>query len=468
MKRRDLFKGGSFAFLGSALLNPADALASITANGKAGKAKNIIFMVSDGMSTGTLNMANLLLKRKEGKTGNWLSLYEQNKVVRALMDTASASSLVTDSAAASSSWGGGKRVPNGSLNVNADGSENIPIWQKFKSTGKAVGVVTTVTATHATPAGFCVNSKKRSDEPVIAEKYLRLGIDVVMGGGFEHFDKSLRKDKEDLFAKYRQSGYSVFTDRTSLLNHRSNGGPLLGIFHQDALPYSLDRSSDKDLLEKVPALAEMTKVAIASLSQHKNGFVLQVEGGKVDWAAHANDIGALLYDQLAFDEAIGEAVAFAERDKETLVIITTDHGNANPGIFYGSKADANFDRLQQFSKSNTWILNQIDRKTSRSTLIEMIEQTQGYVITDAQAASLLKHYELLDEEGIYNPRKLPFRQLAEIQREFTSVGWGSMDHSGDYVELAAFGPGSELIKPFIKNFEIHNLLLSAAGVSFRA
>src|SRR5690606_27005997 len=122
----------------------------------------------------------------EGKQSNWLALYEQNKVTRALMDTASASSLITDSAAASSSWGGGVRVPNGSLNVNADGTENTPILQKFKKAGKSIGVVTTVTATHATPAGFCITSKKRSDEPGIAVKYLDLGVDVIMGGGIEH------------------------------------------------------------------------------------------------------------------------------------------------------------------------------------------------------------------------------------------------------------------------------------------
>lgn len=92
-------------------------------------------MVSDGMSTGTLNMASLSLQRKEGRQSHWLRLYEEQKAVRGLMDTALGNALVTDSAAASSSWGGGVRVPNGSLNVNTDGSFNKPILQKFKTAG---------------------------------------------------------------------------------------------------------------------------------------------------------------------------------------------------------------------------------------------------------------------------------------------------------------------------------------------
>lgn len=464
MKRRDLFKGGALAFLGSTLLSPLELL-SAPAPKKGKFAKNIIFLVSDGMSIGTMNMANMLLQRKEGKTSNWISLYEQNKVVRALMDTASANSLVTDSAAASSSWGGGKRVPNGALNVNADGSENTPIWQKFKKAGKSAGVVTTVMATHATPAGFCVNSNKRSDEPGIALKYLQHGIDVVMGGGLENFSPEIRKDKRNVFEEYSKKGYQVFWDRKAMNSYTGTTKPMLGVFYEEALPYSVDRGSDKDLIEKIPTLAEMTQKAIDTLKQNKNGFVLQVEGGKVDWAAHGNDIAALLYDQIAFDEAVGIAMDFAEKDGDTLVVITTDHGNSNPGLFYGSKADKNFERIFNFKQSNNWILSGIDRNTSPNTLIDKIESAQGIAITTDEAKKILSHYEKLDEKGLYNPRKLPFKELAIIQERFTSVGWGAMDHSGDYVELAMYGPGSELLTPFVKNYELHNLMLKAAGVA---
>lgn len=468
MKRRDFFKGTSLAFLGTTLLSPFDSLAGvIDLNGsKKGKiAKNIIFLVSDGMSIGTLNMTSMLLQRKEGRQSNWLSLYEQNKVKRALMDTASANALVTDSAAASSSWGGGVRVPNGSLNVNADGSENTPIWQKFKKAGKAAGCVTTVPITHATPAGFCVASKSRNGQEEIALKYLDLGFDVMMGGGTEYFSADKRKDKKDVFKLYEQKGYKVIRDRKGLKSlSAAHKSPTLGVFYENALPYSLDRANDPGLSEQVPTLAEMTQQAISILSKNSNGFVLQVEAGKVDWAAHANDTGALLYDQIAFDDAIKIAMDFAEKNDDTLVIVTTDHGNANPGLFYGSKSNANFENVHQFKHTNEWILAGVDKNFRASSFIEKIKEAQGIVIKKDEALSILKHYETLDEEGLYNPKKLPFKHLASVQTDYTSIGWGSMTHSGDYVELAMFGPGSELLKPFVKNTELHNLMLEAAGV----
>ncbi|MFT2008863.1 alkaline phosphatase [Pontibacter sp. 13R65] len=464
MKRRDFFKNTTLATAGVTLLPAFGFTDSI--DKRAGKtAKNIIFLVSDGMSTGTLNMADLLLQRKEGRKSHWVSLYEENRAMRALMDTASANSLVTDSGAASSSWGGGVRVNNGSINVNPDGSSNKPILQKFKAAGKAVGCVTTVPITHATPAGFCIASKTRDDQEGIARQYLSLRLDLMMGGGTEFFTAEKRKDKADLFQEYSLQGYNVIRNRKELMNLSTSAGtPVLGVFHENAVPYSLDREQDKQLKEQVPTLADMTSQAIKHLKNNKKGFVLQVEGGKVDWAAHANDISGLLYDQIAFDDAVGVALEFAEKDKETLVIITTDHGNANPGLYSDEKADENFDKIQKFRHTNDWILTGISRDFSPRQVVERVEAAQSFAITIDEAQILLKHIKALDESGIYNPKKLPFSQLAQIQYNYTSVGWGSIHHSADYVELAMVGPGSELLKPFVKNIELHNIMLKACGV----
>ncbi|MFT3948179.1 MAG: alkaline phosphatase [Agriterribacter sp.] len=469
MQRRDFFRNGSLAFIGSTFLgqNPLQASA-IPAKGLKRKARNIIFMVSDGMSTGTLNMADLLLQRKEGRRSTWLSLYDEQIINRALMDTASASSLVTDSAAGSSSWGGGVRVKNGSLNVNADGSINTPILQKFKNKGKSVGCVTTVPIAHATPAGFSITNNKRGDMDEIAEQYLPLRFDVMMGGGIDNFMAATRKDKRDMVNEYRLASYKVVTNRNDMLQIKpAPGNLLLGLFYDSGLPYSLDRANDQTLTEAVPTLAEMTQKAIEVLNNNKQGFAMQVEGGKVDWAAHANDVGGLLYDQVAFDDAVKVAIDFAKKDKETLVIITTDHGNANPGIFYGSAADKNFDNIQKFRHTNEWILNGINRNFTIDQVIERVEYAQGMILKKDEATELLKHYTSFDEAGLYNPRKLPFKYLADVQRNYTSVGWGSMDHSGDYVELAMYGPGSELLKPFVKNTDLHYLMLEAAGMEVK-
>lgn len=464
MERRNFLKHSSLVLVGAGLFKSASGENVVASQSVAnGLAKNIIFLVSDGMSSGTLTMADLLLQRKEGRTSQWVQLYSDNLVRRALMDTASASSLVTDSAAASSSWGGGVRVKNGSLNVNVDGSFNKPILQKFKAAGKAVGCVTSVPVAHATPAGFCVNNNKRGDMEEIAADYLKLRFDVMMGGGTELFTSDGRKDKRDLFKEFTDGGFNVLQNRNQLLNIKGvNNKPILGVFNPTSIPYALDRENDTELKERTPTLAEMSKAAIEQLSKNKKGFALQIEGGKVDWAAHANDAGGLIYDQIAFDDAVKVAMDFAKTNKETLVIITTDHGNANPGLFSGP--DKNFERLINFKHTNDWVLMGINRNFSSKQVIERLEAAQGYAITDEEAKTILSHYEKLDESGLYNSYKLPFKTLADIQRKYTSIGWAGTDHSGDHVELAMYGPGSEKLKPFVINYELHNFMLNAAGV----
>lgn len=463
MNRRKFLKG-STALTGLFTLGPSVILAndfeSISKKNK--KAKNIIVLISDGMSTGTLQMANLYSQNILGKNGNWMNLYAENKVSRALMDTASASSIVTDSAAASSSFGGGHRVKNGVLNIGANGERYLPLWQKFKNVGKKAGCVTTVTITHATPAGFCVNSDSRNAENEIAETYAQLGIDVLMGGGDEFFNPKKRADKKDVYGIYEQKGYQILKNNTDLSNIKK-GKKTLGVFSSGALPYSIDRTNLSDL-QNTPTLAEMSKAAIDQMKDHENGFVLLIEGGKVDWAAHANDVAALIHDQLAFDEAVKAAIDFAEKDKETLVIITTDHGNANPGVIYGSEATKNFNSIADYKYTNEYILNSIHADFNLQQIKDWIQETNKFSISDEEAKHLLNFYSGLEktEDGLYNYKKLPYKAYSEIQKKHNNVGWISMDHSGDYVELAMFGPGSELLKPFIKNTDLHYLMLKAS------
>lgn len=463
MNRRRFLKGSTL-LSGLAVMSPtvifSNDLESISKKNK--KAKNIIFLISDGMSTGTLQMANLYSQNILNKNGNWMNLYAENKVSRALMDTASASSAVTDSAAASSSFGGGYRVRNGVLNVGPNGEKYLPIWQKFKNAGKKAGCVTTVTITHATPAGFCVNSDSRNAENEIAEMYAGLGLDVLMGGGDEFFNPDKRSDKKDIYKIYQENGYQVVKDKTELGNLKK-GAKTLGVFSTGALPYSIDRTNIPEL-QHTPTLAEMSKAAIDQMKDHKDGFVLLIEGGKVDWAAHANDIAALIHDQLAFDEAVKTAIDFAEKDTETLVIITTDHGNANPGLIYGTDATKKFNSIADYKYTNEYILNAIHSNFNLQQIKDWIYQTNKISLSDQEAQHLLDFYSGLEkmEDGLYNYKKLPFKAYSEIQKKHNNIGWISMDHSGDYVELAAFGPGSELLKPFVKNTDMHYLMLEAA------
>lgn len=465
MKRRDFLKGGSLAF-GGLLCTPIGAKAN-TIKEEFGrkKAKNIIFLVSDGMSSGTLNMADLYSRRKLGKPSTWISLYEDTLVNRGVMDMASLNSVVTDSAAASSSWGGGHRVNNGSLNIGPNGEEYLPILQKFKKAGKKVGCVTTVPITHATPAGFSVFTKSRNSQEEIASIYSELGFDVMMGGGHKYFDAAQRKDKKDMYSVFRNKGYSVARNKSEM-NAAPKHKPLLATFDEDGLPYTTDHNSSSFMKNNIPTLAEMTSKAINHMKDHKNGFVMQVEAGKVDWAAHGNDIAGLLYDQLAFDDAVKVAMDFAKKDGNTLVVITSDHGNANPGLIYGKNVNTDFDRIQKFTQTNEWILQGINPTDSVSSVKNRIAQANaGINISDEQAKELLGYYSKAKlEDGVYNPRHLPFKLLSDIQKEHTSVGWISMDHSADYTELAMYGPGSDQMKPFMKNTDMHTFLLKVAHV----
>ncbi|WP_407481771.1 alkaline phosphatase [Elizabethkingia meningoseptica] len=467
MDRRKFIKGAAL-LSGFLTLNPMDLFANDLKRlpKSKGRTKNIIFMISDGMSSGTLAMANQYSRNILGKTGSWINLYQENKVSRALMDTASASSMVTDSAAASSSFGGGTRVKNGVLNIGANGEKYIPIWQKFKKAGKKTGCVTTVTITHATPAGFCVNSDSRNAELEIAEMYAGLGLDVMMGGGDEFFNPKKRADKKDVYGLYQQKGYQILQNRSDLMKLEKDKR-VLGVFSPGALPYTIDRNNIPEL-QNTPTLAEMAKSAIDQMKDHQEGFVLQIEGGKVDWAAHANDVAGLIHDQLAFDEAVKVAIDFAEKDKNTLVIITTDHGNANPGTIYGADATKNFNSIANYKYTNEYILNAIHADFNLQQIKDWIYETNKIRLPDDDAKHLLSFYSGIEkhEDGLYNYKKLPFKAYSEIQKKHNSVGWISMDHSGDYVELAMYGPGSELLKPFVKNTDLHYLMLEAAGVPF--
>ena len=201
-----------------------------------------------------------------------------------------------------------------------------------------------------------------------------------MGGGNKYFDASLRKDKKDMYAAFSTKGYNVAKSKADLKNI-DYSKPILGVFDEDALPYAIDRKNNPELEAKIPTLAEMTQVAINAMKSHKNGFVLQVESGKVDWAAHGNDVAGLIHDQLQFDDAVKVALDFAKADGNTLVIITTDHGNANPGLVYGKYVNDHLDSIQYYNQTNESLLNKIKPETSEKQLIDLINANLGFTIT---------------------------------------------------------------------------------------
>ncbi|TVQ13083.1 MAG: alkaline phosphatase [Balneolaceae bacterium] len=395
-----------------------------------------------------------------------MRLYEEGRVARGLMDMASANSIVTDSAAAASSWGCGVRIVNGAVNMGPDGEEFPILLPMFRDAGKATGLVTTTRITHATPAGFSVHATQRGLEDEIAEKQIAGGFDVLLGGGNTHFDPAIRPDGKDLYAQASSSGYSIFRNKSEMQAWNETG-KALGIFHDSHVPYTIDHLNTPEYLENIPTLAEMSRAAINRLSRNPNGFILQIEGGRVDHAAHSTDVAGLIFDQIAFDDAIGAVMEFTENRDDTLVIITTDHGNANPGLNGQgpgyNDSNTNFDKIRDFKYSNYWILSGLNRDSSISQIQERFEEATKLQVSSRHAGILRQAYRG-EHQPVYSMMSSPWATLGQILAEHTSVNWIGTAHTSDYVELAAYGPGSEAIGAFTRNTDLFGLMNRAAGI----
>ena len=426
-----------------------------------GKARNVIFLVSDGMSLGTLSVAEQFRRRRDGRGTAWLGLYGDPRVRRALMDTASANALITDSAAAGSAWGGGMRVPNGALNVGPAGERPTPILQAARAHGRATGLVTTASITHATPASFAVNHPRRNEQDAIAELYAASGIDLFLGGGARYFDPAQRPDQRDLFAEMQRQGYAVARTKTELAAI-SDRPMVLGLFADDYQPYALDHAHSPALSAAQPTLAEMTRFALRQLTARggDGGFFLQVEGARIDHAAHANDFGGLIHDQLDFDDSVAAVREFTADRDDTLVIVTTDHGNANPG-FNGS--DIAFERSFGFTQTNHGIMNGLNAESTAAAIRERVHLATSLPLTDEE----LNHLQAAlrgDYRTAYRRMQSPIVVLGQLLANHIEIGWNGGSHTSDLCEVAAYGPGSETLPALILNTDLHALMRRAADL----
>jgi alkaline phosphatase len=459
VNRRDFLKAASTG----AVLFGAPEVGRGVDSAKAGRgaARNVVVVVSDGMSLGTLSLAEQFRRRRDGRGTAWMGLYRDGRVRRALMDTASASSLVTDSAAASSAWGGGRRVRNGAINVGPGGERPVPVMRAAREAGLGTGLVTTATVTHATPAGFAVNAPARNDEADIAAAYAETGIDVILGGGARFFEAATRPDGRDLTAEFGRRGYAVVRRRDALT--AAAPGKVLGLFAASHLPYTLDHASSAALTAAVPTLAEMARVALARLEAGGRGFLLQVEGARVDHAAHANDFGGLVHDQLALDDALAEVLAFAARRDDTLVVVTTDHGNANPGLNGGGNPDQAFERTFAFRQTNDWVVAGLGADSAADAVRARVAEATGVGLGDEEIA-LLQSAIRGQYRDAYRVRQTPVVILGQLLANHIGVGWTGIQHTSDLVELVALGPGSERVGGLMLNTDLHRVMTETLGL----
>jgi alkaline phosphatase len=430
------------------------------------KVRGVVFMVSDGMSPGVLTLAEAYsqLTRKHGT--QWWSLLNDRSAARGLMDTASANSMVTDSAAASTAWGGGQRVNNGAINVSTDGKEITPIAAFLKKKGARIGLVSTATITHATPAGFASSVSKRGDEDDIAPQYLDR-VDILLGGGSGHFSKKDRADKRDLAGDFAKAGYGIVNNRDALLAAREE--KLLGTFTRGHLPFSIDRDQNPAMAAAVPTLTEMAQAALSRFLTSDKPFLLQIEGARIDHAAHLNDIGALLGDQLAFDDALAAVMVLIGKRDDILLVVTSDHGNANPGLNGMGSAYAEstqrFARITGMKASHErlfaeWVKTQ---GGTTASLTALIKQHLDFTLKPEQAAALIeifeKHPVVEWSEQLSKPEGL----LGQFAGNHTGIGWTGTTHTSDPTLVSAVGPQSDRFAGMVRNTEVFGHLMEMLG-----
>lgn len=431
----------------------------VSASVKGNRARNVILLVADGMGIGTLSLAHHWSLQERQRPLHWMDLYRRPGFITGIQDTASENSPVTDSAAAGSAWGSGQRVPNGQINVSASGEALKPIGHHARELGKRVGLVTTTRMTHATPATFIANVEHRDEEDRIADQYLERGVELLLGGGSKSF--LAEEDGVDRISSFREGGYRICRNRNELnaLGSAQRGQPLLGLFAEDHIPYAVDRSYDGDLKQQIPGLVEMARVALRELSSAPDGFLLQIEGGRVDHAGHANDPAAILHEQLEFDEVIAQALAFQQENPDTLLIVTTDHGTGGcqldgvgPGYVNTSAALGN---LKNFRMSMEMLVRRLEEGGPIAELLEKAtSKTPETALVEQIRAMREKDYGMA--WGFH-------LALNSVIHGSSGVGWSSHFHTSECVECLASGPGSDTIPSFFENRELFNIMTNAMG-----
>ncbi|MCP5537011.1 MAG: alkaline phosphatase [Akkermansiaceae bacterium] len=426
-------------------------------NDNRGVPKKVIFMVSDGMNHGALSLAQHSRALFDRRTTHWMQLYQEKPAVRALVETFSANSIVTDSAAAASAWGGGQRVDNGTINIDpASGKPIAPLQSLLKERGIPTGLVSTATITHATPAGFAANTPTRGDQQLIAQQYHQRGVEVLLGGGRQFFPG-------ELLRKFSKDGYQILNNRRELLDAKNPRQPLLGLFSPGHIPLAIDREAQKNLQETVPSLAEMAQIAVGRLDTLTSGqWFLMVEGARIDHCGHANDACGSIREQLAFDDAIGAMLAYAATREDVLVIITTDHGcggiqlngvNARPdqgmapGIYTGTTPA--FKKIAGFNRSFEWLAN-AGSGLSGPPLRDYLAKHTGIA---------------LSKDELKMAQGLKGNVLADIFGRHHGITWTGGNHTADLAEFCAYGPGSHQFPGFMKNTDVHGHLLRALAIA---
>ncbi len=272
---------------------------------KQNKPVNVILMIGDGMG---LSQASSAFYFKKDKVN-----ISRFKYI-GLFKTSSASHKITDSAAGATAFSCGKKTYNGAIGVSTDTTNLENITELLSKEGYKCGLVATSSITHATPAAFYAHAKYRSQYELIASQLPTSNISFFAAGGLQFFNK--RTDSNNYLDSLVNKGFEVDTTalKSKIGDYNKKYGFLLA---NDGMPTMLEGRAE--------FLPNATELAIEYLSKSNKGFFLMVEGSQIDWGGHNNNADYLISEMIDFDNAVGKALDFAEKDGNTLVIVLADH-----------------------------------------------------------------------------------------------------------------------------------------------
>ncbi|WP_282775442.1 alkaline phosphatase [Phaeodactylibacter xiamenensis] len=287
-------------------------------------ARNIIFLIGDGMGLGHISAALYA-------NDNSLNLEQFTHI--GFQKTYSANDLITDSAAGATAFACGVKTYNGAIGLTADSAACETILEELQGQGYATGLVATATIVHATPAAFAAHQPIRVFYEEIAEDLAASGVDYLVGGGKRYFDRR-EKDERDLIREMEGNSYYV----TSYLEHELKDlvpSPMSRFCYFAADKHPLTKAAGRDYLPRAVSMGA------SFLGRRSNtGFFLMAEGSMIDWGGHSNDGGLVIEETKDFDRAVKEALNFARRDRETLVIVTADHESGGMALNPGSSFES--------------------------------------------------------------------------------------------------------------------------------
>lgn len=436
------------------------------------EAKYVFFFIGDGMGVNQVQGTELYLGELDGKIG--LTPLDFTEFPYATTSsTYSATNGVTDSAAGGTALATGTKTKNGTIGMEQDQQTPIAsIAMRAKEKGCRVGIATSVSIDHATPAAFYAHNPNRKNYYQIGKDLFTAGFDFYAGSDF--LDPDNHGQGESLYTLASQYGYTLARGYEDFMAKNEQADKLIllqtekaSATYRDAIPYAIDRR-EGDL-----CLSDITSAAIRFLSKDlSKGFFLMVEGGKIDWACHSNDAATAFREVVDLNESIRQALQFYENHPdETLIVISADHETG--GLVLGTGAYAlNLQALQYQRVSETAftsILNSLRHQTGNRVTWEQARQALAdnfgfwneLKLTEQQAKRLEEVYcrtftgsDVEMEKSEYAQDEPLAAEAVRIINEIAMVGWVSGGHSAGYVPVFAIGAGADHFQGRMDNVEI--------------